>query len=129
MRYTSRFAYRNEFSAHRTTVRERYSADELEQIHLALYTLGDSDIRIEILGGTCQHKNTTGRDDLREYRIVGARTPHHAITLTQFGNATEHGRIRVHLFTPKNLPARIVAAMPGCRPGTAKPTTFHPDEL
>ncbi|MGY4102828.1 ESX secretion-associated protein EspG [Nocardia sp. R16R-3T] len=129
LRYTSRFAYHNEFAAHRNAVRERYSTDELEHIGLALHTLGRSDIRIEILGGTCQHKSSTGRDDLREYRIVGARTPHRAVTLTQFGNATEHGRIRLRMSDPESLPTRIVAAVPGCQPGTAKPATFHPDEL
>ncbi|WP_433726072.1 ESX secretion-associated protein EspG [Nocardia sp. CA-129566] len=129
LRYTSRFAYRNEFAAHRIAVRARYSADELEQIQLALRTLGDSDIRIEILGGTCKHKQSTSRDDLREYRIVGARTPHRSVTLTQFGNATEHGRIRLCMSITDNLPTRIVAAVPACRPGTAKPATFHPDEL
>ncbi|WP_405161836.1 ESX secretion-associated protein EspG [Nocardia sp. NBC_01499] len=129
LRYTSRFALRDEFAAHRRAVHDRYSADELEEIQLALHTLGTSDMRIEILGGTSKHKNSTGDDDLREYRILGARNPYRAVTLMQGGTATDHGPIRVRMFRPESLPARIVQAIPSCTPGTAAPATFHPDDI
>ncbi|PXX60284.1 ESAT-6 protein secretion system EspG family protein [Nocardia tenerifensis] len=129
LRYTSRFALRDEFAAHRRAVLDRYTADELEEIQLALHTLGTSELRIEILGGTSKHKNSTGPDDLREYRIIGARNAYHAVTLMQGGTATEHGPIRVRLFGPESLPARIVQSIPSCAPGGAAPATFHPDDL
>ncbi|MFC9435066.1 ESX secretion-associated protein EspG [Nocardia sp. NPDC057030] len=129
LRYTSRFALRDEFAAHRQAVRARYSADELEEIQLALHTLGTSDLRIEILGGTNKHRNSTGSDDVREYRIVGARNSYHAVTLMQGGTDREHGPIRVRMFRPETLPARIVQAIPACKPGNAAPATFHPDDI
>ncbi|WP_107654889.1 ESX secretion-associated protein EspG [Nocardia suismassiliense] len=116
LRYTSRFALRDEFAAHRHAVRDRYTADELEEIQLALHTLGTSDVRIEILGGTSKHKKSTGRDDLREYRIIGARNAYHAVTLMQAGTATEHGPIRVRMFRPESLAARTVQALPAPPP-------------
>ncbi|MEV4236834.1 hypothetical protein ACIBJI_18410 [Nocardia sp. NPDC050408] len=57
LRYTCRFAYRDDFDTHRVTMRERYSPDELEEIQLAVHTLTSSTIRAQIFGGTTQHKN------------------------------------------------------------------------
>ncbi|WP_054816381.1 ESX secretion-associated protein EspG [Nocardia arizonensis] len=129
LRYTSRFAYRDEFRAHRAAVRARYDADELEEIRLALHTLGTSEVRIEILGGTCRHKRSTGREDLREYRIIGARNTFHAVTLMQSGTEHDHGPIRVRLSRPEHLPARVAADIPPCAPGSAAPEIFHPADL
>ncbi|WP_433603710.1 hypothetical protein ACQPXH_04075 [Nocardia sp. CA-135953] len=39
LRFTSRFAHRDDFEAGRVTMRERYSRDEFEEIQLALQTL------------------------------------------------------------------------------------------
>lgn len=129
LRYTSRFAFRDEFDAHRAAVRGRYGADELEEIQLALHTLGTSRVRVEVLGGTCRHKRSTGRDDLREYRIIGARNTFHAVTLMQSGTDGEHGAIRVRLVRPEQLPGRLAAEIPPCAPGAAPAATFHPDDL
>ncbi|MET9024120.1 ESX secretion-associated protein EspG [Nocardia sp. NPDC004168] len=129
LRYTSRFAFRDDFAAHRAAVWQRYSADELDEIAAAFRTLGDSDLRIEILGGTCKHKNSTGPDDIREYRILGARDTYRAVVLSQAGNQHEHGPIRARLFPAEQLPARLVNAIPPCAPGAEKPATFHPDDL
>ncbi|WP_454196143.1 ESX secretion-associated protein EspG [Nocardia sp. Marseille-Q1738] len=129
LRYTSRFTFRDDFDAHRTAVRTRYSADELDEINAAMHTLSTSELRIEILGGTCKHKNSTGRDDLREYRILGARTNYHAVVLSQAGNQHEQSPIRVRMFPADQLPTRLVNAIPACKPGTERPATFHPDDL
>nr|WP_198428280.1 ESX secretion-associated protein EspG [Nocardia bovistercoris] len=129
LRYTSRFTTRDEARAHRTAVRARYSAAELDEIRLATHTLGTSRVRVEILGGTCRHKRSTGRDDLREYRIIGARTDYHAVTLMQSGTEHEHGPIRLRLLRPEQLPTRVAAEIPSCAPGKAAPETFHPDDL
>lgn len=129
LRYTSRFAFRDDFAAHRAAVWDRYSTDELDEIIAAFRTLGDSDLRIEILGGTCKHKNSTGPDDIREYRILGARDSYRAVVLSQAGNQHEHGPIRARMFPAEQLPARLVNAIPACAPGTEKPATFHPDDL
>ncbi|WP_433202652.1 ESX secretion-associated protein EspG [Nocardia sp. CA-107356] len=127
LRFTSRFAYRDDFDAHRVTMRERYSPDELEQIQLALHTLTTSTIRIQIFGGTTQHKNPHG--DVHVYRIVGARTDHHAMSLAQttFGDA--NGPIDCRLFPVDRLPAQLVRCLPPCKPGTHPQATFHPDDL
>ncbi|MEU4344174.1 ESX secretion-associated protein EspG [Nocardia sp. NPDC023852] len=129
LRYTSRFAFRDDFDTHRTAVRDRYSPDELDEINAALHTLSTSDIRIEILGGTCKHKNSTGHDDLREYRIIGARNTYRAVVLSQSGTQHEHSPIRVRMFRTEQLPTRLVNAIPACPPGAEKPATFHPDDL
>ncbi|MGK8490371.1 ESX secretion-associated protein EspG [Nocardia asiatica] len=129
LRYTSRFAFRDDFDAHRAAVWQRYSADELDEINAAFHTLGDSDLRIEILGGTCKHKNTTGPHDIREYRILGARDAYRAVVLSQAGNQREHGPIRVRMFPADQLPARLVNAIPPCAPGGEKPAMFHPHDL
>ncbi|MBF6229862.1 ESX secretion-associated protein EspG [Nocardia farcinica] len=129
LRHLSRFAFHDEAAAHRVAVRNRYSADELDEIAAALRTLAASDIRIEILGGSCRHRNSTGRDDLREYRVLGARAGHRAVVLTQHGTETEHGPIRLRAFDADQLPARLTQAVPACRPGNERPETFHPTDL
>ncbi|WP_228834188.1 ESX secretion-associated protein EspG [Nocardia abscessus] len=129
LRYTSRFAFRDDFDSHRAAVWQRYSADELDEINAAFHTLGASDLRIEILGGTCKHKNSTGPHDVREYRILGARDSYRAVLLSQAGNQHEHGPIRVRMFPAEQLPARLVNAIPPCAPGTERPAMFHPRDL
>lgn len=129
LRYTSRFTFNDDLRAHRLAVRERYSREERAAIQVALDTLGTSRMRIAIFGGTVAHRRSTGRGDMRNYRIIGARTDVHAVTFSQAGNDDDFGPIQVRLFRPENLAARLVAALPGCVPGTAKPATFHPDDL
>jgi hypothetical protein len=80
LRFTSRFSYRDDFEAHRVTMCERYTHDELEEIKLALHTLTASTMRIEIYGGTTQHKSPNGGvrvyrpgDTGRRYRAPGAK--------------------------------------------------------
>ncbi|MEV6137978.1 ESX secretion-associated protein EspG [Nocardia sp. NPDC051990] len=127
LRFTSRFAHRDDFDAHRATMRERYSSDELEQIQLALHTLTTSTIRIQILGGTTQHKNPAG--GVRVYRIVGARTDHHAMSLAQATFGDTNGPIRCRLFSLEHLPAQLTSSLPPCTPGTNPPTTFHSADI
>ncbi|MGA6206551.1 ESX secretion-associated protein EspG [Nocardia testacea] len=129
LRYTSRFAFNDEARAHRLAVRERYTPEERAAIQVALDTLGTSKMHIAIFGGTVAHKRSTGRGDMRNYRIVGARTESHAVTMSQAGNAEDFGSIQVRLLRPEQLAARLVAALPGCAPGTAGPETFHPDDV
>lgn len=129
LRYTSRFAFNDEARAHRIAVRDRYPREERAGIQVALDTLGTSGMRIEILGATCAHQRSTGRDDMREYRIVGARTEAYAVTLSQVGGANGHGPIQVRLFRPENLAARLVSGLAPCAPGTAEAATFHPGDL
>lgn len=129
LRYTSRFRLRDEFAAHREAVRARYDTDERDAITAALRTLSEARIRIEILGGSSRHRKSTGPDDVRQYRIVGARTPFRAVTAVQYGTDREHGPIRVRMSRPEDLPARIVAAVPACPPGTAPPADFHAADL
>lgn len=127
LRFTSRLAYRDDFEAHRGTMRERYSHDELEQIHLALHTLTASTMRIQIFGGTTQHKNPAG--GVRVYRIVGARTDYHAMSLAQATFNDVPGPIRCRVFPADHLPAQLVSSLPPCNPGTQPSATFHPDDL
>ncbi|MFI7671463.1 ESX secretion-associated protein EspG [Nocardia sp. NPDC049526] len=127
LRFTSRFANRDDFDTHRVTMRERYSSDELEEIQLALHTLTTSTIRIQIFGGTTQHKNPVG--GVRVYRIVGARTDHHAMSLAQATFGDTNGPIRCRLFPVDHLPAQLTSSLPPCTPGTNPPATFHPDDI
>ncbi|WP_327150239.1 ESX secretion-associated protein EspG [Nocardia sp. NBC_01329] len=129
LRYTSRFAFNDEARAHRLTVRDRYSREERAGIQVALDTLGTSEMRIEILGSTCAHKRSTGRDDRRQYRIVGARTEAYAVMLSQVGAEGDYGPIQVRLFRPENLAARLVSGLAPCTPGTGEAATFHPGDL
>lgn len=127
LRFTSRFPYRDDFDAHRVTVRERYSRDELEEIQLALHTLTTSTMRVEIFGGTTQHKNPKG--GIRVYRVVGARNDHRAMSLAQATFGDFIGPIRCRLFPVDHLTAQLSSALPPCKPGTQPPDTFHPDDL
>ncbi|WP_280504685.1 ESX secretion-associated protein EspG [Nocardia farcinica] len=129
LRHVSRFALNDEAQAHRVAVRQRYSADEWDDIRAALRTLSASDIRVEILGGSCRHRNSTGRDDLREYRVLGARAGHRAVVLTQHGTDREHGPIRLRAFDAAQLPARLTQTIPACEPGRQRPEVFHPGDL
>ncbi|MBO0852346.1 MAG: ESX secretion-associated protein EspG [Nocardia sp.] len=127
LRYTSRFVTRDEFDAHKIEVRRRYDTDELERVQLALHALTASDMRIEIFCGTNKYKGSRG--DERQYRIIGARTPHHAAVLHQLTQGPTEGRIRLRLCRPENLPTRIAATMPARNPGTGPPLTVHPDDV
>ncbi|WP_227998850.1 ESX secretion-associated protein EspG [Nocardia australiensis] len=127
LRFTSRFAYRDDFELHRVTMRERYSHDELEEIQLALNTLSESTMRIEIFGGTTQHKNSNG--GTRSYRIVGARTDYHAVSLAQATFADTNGPIRCRLFPVAHLPSELVNSLPRCKPGNQPSSTFHPEDV
>jgi hypothetical protein len=127
LRFTSRFPYRDDFDAHRVTVRERYSRDELDEIRLALHTLTTSTMRIEIFGGTTQHKNPKG--GVRVYRVVGARNDHQAMSLAQATFGAADGPIRCRMFPVDHLTAQLASALPPCKPGAQQPATFHPDDL
>ncbi|MQY24394.1 hypothetical protein NRB20_75290 [Nocardia sp. RB20] len=127
LRFTSRFAYRDEFELHRPAVRARYGVDELDQIDLALHTVTTSDMRVEILGSTTKYKGSKGKP--RAYRIIGARNLYHATVLYQLTEGQVDGRIRVHSYRPEQLGAGLVAAIPGREPGTAPPITVHPNDL
>ncbi|WP_227997432.1 ESX secretion-associated protein EspG [Nocardia australiensis] len=126
LRFTSRFAYRDDFDAHPATMRERYSRAELDKIQLALHTLTTSTMRIEIFGGTTRYENAEG--DARVYRIVGARTDRHAMSLDQTTYGYANGPIRCRLFPTDHLPARLVSCLPPCRPGTHPLATARADE-
>ncbi|RDI54206.1 ESX secretion-associated protein EspG [Nocardia mexicana] len=125
LHYTSRLASNDEVAAHRNAVRARYDADETERITLALHTLTSCDLRIEIGG----ESTVLGKGKPREYRILGARTPYHAVMLTQTAADGVDGPIRCRLFRPEQLPARLAAILPSVPPGSGKPDTFHVDEL
>ncbi|WP_235747983.1 ESX secretion-associated protein EspG [Nocardia coffeae] len=127
LRFTSRFAYNDEFELHRPAVRGRYDADELEQIDLALHTVTTSDMRIEILGSTTKYPGSTGA--ARTYRIIGARNLHHATVLYQITEGEVDGRIRAHSCRPEQLGARLVATIPAREPGRAQPITVHPRDI
>ncbi|MFR9751421.1 ESX secretion-associated protein EspG [Nocardia sp. 004] len=127
LNYRSRFTHENDFTTHRTEVRAGYSSDELEEIELALHTLSASQLRIEILGGTRKHKSGTG--EVKEYRVVGARTYDHAVVLSQTVLGEQDGPIRVRLFRPESLAAFLVRSIPACAPGAEPQATFHADDL
>ncbi|ATL67391.1 ESX secretion-associated protein EspG [Nocardia terpenica] len=127
LRYTSRFAYRDDFAAHRVTVRQRYGDEEFEQIQLALHTLTNSDMRIEILGGTSRYKDSDGSQ--RVYRIIGARNLYHAAVLYQFTQGEIDGRIRLRLCRPEDLATRLSGIVPPRNPGAQPPITVHPSDL
>lgn len=123
LKYLSRFTTENDFAYHRTAVRARYSGDELEHIGLALHTLSTSEYRIEILGGSTDTTGTT------EYRIVGARNHHYAVTLAQRCRAGEYGPIRAHLIRAESLPRALTRGVPSQPAGTRPTETFHPADL
>ncbi|MQY20444.1 ESX secretion-associated protein EspG [Nocardia macrotermitis] len=127
--YTSRFPTMDAATAHRRTVRARYDADQTELIELAFHTLVNSDVRIEITG----ESTTFGKGSPKEYRIVGARTPHHAVMLTQTADPGPQesvgGQIRGRLFRTEQLPARLANIVPSFPAGQTKPDTFHIKDL
>jgi len=125
LRYTSRLASLDEVAAHRTTVRARYDADEFELIELALHTLTASDLRIEIGGDS----TILGKGKPREYRVLGARTPYHAVILTQTAADGIDSQIRCRLFRVEQLPARLAALVPAVPPGRERAETFHVKDL
>ncbi|WP_433758777.1 ESX secretion-associated protein EspG [Nocardia sp. CA-135398] len=98
-------------------VRERYGRDE--EIQLALHTLTTCAVRIEILGGTTRYEGSS----VQVYRVVGASTGDHAMSLAQttFGDAD--GPIRCRLFPTDHLPAQLVESLPPCKPGTQPQAT------
>ncbi|MEV2219036.1 ESX secretion-associated protein EspG [Nocardia vinacea] len=127
LHYRSRFPLRDAFAAHRLAVRARYSRDEFEHIQLAMRTLTNSDLRIEILGGTTKHK--AGDGTVKIYRMVGARTPEHAVTLFQSATTDQDGPIRLRTGRPETLAIDLARAIPACPPGTHESSTFHPEDL
>jgi hypothetical protein len=127
LRLRSRFAFRDDYDAHRIAVRQRYSQDELEQIQLAIDTVTNCDMRIEILGGTNRYKGSDGSQ--RVYRMIGARNSFHAAVLYQFTQGETDGRIRLRPCRPENLAAQLAAAVPARDPGAQQPLTVHPADL
>jgi len=127
LKYLSRFAFENEFDQFRHAVRTRYTADELEEIELAMHTLSTSDMRIEILGGTRKHKGGTG--EVKQYRILGARNPFHAVVAFQAVQGEDNGPIRLRTCRPESLAVAIAKTIPARDPGKQPSATFHPDDL
>ncbi|MEV4129702.1 ESX secretion-associated protein EspG [Nocardia sp. NPDC049707] len=127
LHYRSRFSLRDDFAAHRLAVCARYDRDEFEHIQLAVHTLANSDLRIEILGGTTKHR--AGDGTVKIYRMVGARTPEHAVTLFQSATTDEDGQIRLRTGRPETLAIDLARAIPACASGSHEPATFHPEDL
>ncbi|WP_433600996.1 ESX secretion-associated protein EspG [Nocardia sp. CA-135953] len=125
LRFTSRFAYRDDFDAHHATVRERYSRDELTEIELALDTLATSLVRIQIFGGTTRYPSPDG--GVRVYRIVGGRTDQRAMCLAQATLGDANGPIHCRLLPTHDLPALLADCLPPAKPGTREQGTCHPD--
>lgn len=122
--YLSRFAYNDEVEMHRKQVRARYTDLELDDIEQAMRAVGDCLARIEILGGTTVH------GVLREYRIVGGRTPTTAAVFIQ--TTTESGadgRIRVRPCRPADLGTQLATAVPRRDAGRLPQATFQPHDL
>lgn len=124
LHYLSRFRYLEDFDAHRQKVCNSYSFDEMDQIRLAIHTLTTSNVRIEILGGTTRTKNAA----VRQYRILGARNPHHAVVLSQSVIDDTDGPIRLRMCRHEHLPTRIINWLLPSNPGTHPPATFHEDD-
>ncbi|NKY33654.1 ESX secretion-associated protein EspG [Nocardia speluncae] len=125
LRYLSRYKTRNPYEAHAAAVRARYDRDEHELIRLALHTLSDGDLRIEILGGS----TVTDRGGVREYRVVGAQTTRHGVVLAQSAIDGVDGSVHAQLFAADQLPKRLAGLLPKCAPGREAPGTFHIDDL
>src|SRR6266702_2844009 len=104
-----------------------HSPDEYEQIQLAIHTLTNCNMRIEILGSTRKYKGSDGTQ--RAYRVVGAHTPGHAAVLFQQTQGDRDGRIRLRLCRTENLPAALLPTIPPRNPGTQQPLTLHPADL
>ncbi|WP_433527186.1 ESX secretion-associated protein EspG [Nocardia pseudovaccinii] len=118
-------ATNDEVATHRAAVCARYGVEETEQINLALHTLTTSELRIEIAGDS----TVLGKGEPREYRVLGARTPYHAVMLTQTATGGVDSPIRCRLFRTEQLAARLAAILPPVLPGSAKPGTFHVEDL
>ncbi|MBF6333889.1 ESX secretion-associated protein EspG [Nocardia transvalensis] len=125
LHYTSRLVTQDEVATHREAVRARYDTEETERINLALHTLAESELRIEITG----YSTVLGKGRPREYRVLGARTPYHAVMLTQTAADDVDGPIRCRLFRTEQLPGRLAAILPSAPPGKAKPDNFHVEDL
>ncbi|MGM7644154.1 ESX secretion-associated protein EspG [Nocardia sp. JW2] len=124
--YTSRFAWLEDVDQHNAVVRARYDIDEHELIELAFHTLTHAQLRVEILGDS----NAIAKGTTKEYRVIGARTPHHAVLLTQ--TATTDGvaeRIRCRLLRPEQLPGRLSWIVPECPAGRSAADIFHLEDL
>ncbi|MBO0853196.1 MAG: ESX secretion-associated protein EspG, partial [Nocardia sp.] len=65
----------------------------------------------------------------REYRIIGARTDHHAAILHQFTQAGREGLFRLRLCRSENLPVYLSKTIPARSPGKQQPLTVHPADL
>ncbi|AHH20598.1 putative EspG family protein [Nocardia nova SH22a] len=125
LHYTSRLATNDEVAAHRAAVRTRYDAEETQRINLAVHTLTNCDLRIEITGVS----TVLGKGTPREYRVIGARTPYHAVMLTQTASGDDDGPIRCRLFRTEQLPGRLANIVPKIPPGGGQPETFHVNDL
>ncbi|MBF6355467.1 ESX secretion-associated protein EspG [Nocardia higoensis] len=125
LRYLSRFKTRTPFESHAAQVRARYDRDEHETIRLALHTLTAAQLRIEVLGGS----TATRRGRVREYRIVGGRTAHHAVVLAQSAVDGVDGSVHVRLLPAESLATRLATLLPPCDPGREPATTVHSAEL
>lgn len=124
--YTSRLSTAAAADQHRAMVFGRYDVEERELIELAFHTLTTAQLRIVIMG----ESNAIGRGVTKEYRVVGARTPHRAVLLTQ--TATLEGveeRIRCRLLRPEQLPGRLSWIIPECTAGATAADTFHVEDL
>ncbi|MGW0246723.1 ESX secretion-associated protein EspG [Nocardia goodfellowii] len=126
LKYLSRFAHQNELDRHRSTVRARYSHDELTAIRAALHTLSTSDMRIEIYGGTRKHRDSTG--DVKEYRIIGARNTFHAVVASKVSAAKPSAHPPAHL-PPRNPRQPHRRRHPGLPTRQSTPVTFYPNDL
>ena len=125
LRYLSRYKTRNPYEAHAAAVRARYDRDEHELIRLALHTVSNGDLRIEILGGS----TVTDRGRVREYRVVGARTAQHGVVLAQSAIDGVDGSVHAQLFAADQLPKRLAGLLPKCAAGREAPGTFHIGDL
>src|SRR6266568_9459586 len=129
--YTSRFPTQDEVHYHRRAVHARYDTDGREQIELAFHTLSTADVRIEIMG----QSTALGKGALKEYRIVGARGPYHAVMFTQTADSADgetdsvDGTVRCRLFRPEDLPGRLANVIPSFPAGQGKPDTFNLQDL
>ncbi|MGY0503337.1 ESX secretion-associated protein EspG [Nocardia sp. FBN12] len=128
LRYRSRFATREGLDAHHAAVRASCDSDERGRINLLMHTISQCEMRVEIIGSTVRHYRGDGTTH-KQYRIVGAYTAHYAALLFQTAMNDEFGDIRAELLRPESLPAAITAAIPPCTPGTARPETFHVDDI
>ncbi|WP_280439881.1 ESX secretion-associated protein EspG [Nocardia cyriacigeorgica] len=125
LHYLSRFRYLEDFQAHKSRVLERYSREEFEEIELALRTLTNSALRIEIRGST----TNTNKARVREYRILGARDAFYSVIAAQAVHDGSHGPIRVRIVQPEKLPVLLSNWLPSCEPGRHHSATFHMQDL